>query len=369
MRFTLICFVASTRFATVCYTPAMASIYTRKTSPVFWIRFKDDDGKWRGKATGYRLDNPGDRRQAELLARRVTTEEQTRRPLTGGEAWEAWVPKWLAEKYGQRANHTHTVYSRHWRHLAEWFAEVGLRQASQVRYGHLLEYRDSRLEDGIGINTIIQEVKLLGIVMQEACRREYAQGNPCARLGWKREKAAEKVEWSDAEYRAVFAKLREEGPEWMLVTLILGFHQAARLRQCAVLISDIDFPRLRITYRKTKGDKPFTQPLDRRAVPVLSEIVANRQKQGFRTLCDLPEMPSVEWRRVLDDLKFPHLCHHGLRVTWITRAARSGKIPEPQARRFVNHASGTVHQLYQKLNADDVSHLPDALDLPSPSDH
>ena len=69
----------------------MASLYTRSRSPFFWIRFKDEAGKWQGKATGYRRDNLGDARQAKLLARRMTEEERQRRPHGHGEAFEHWV--------------------------------------------------------------------------------------------------------------------------------------------------------------------------------------------------------------------------------------------------------------------------------------
>jgi len=347
----------------------MASIYKRKTSAYFYIRKKNERGEWVSESTGYRKDNPGDRRQAELLARKLTEEERTRRPHGHGAAFEEWVERWLHERYGRRSNLTLKVYSRHWRLVSGWLQSENITSPNQLRYAHLPRYRDARSEQGASINTIIQEVKLLGLVMQEAVRREFAESNPCVRLGWEREKPKEKQPWTDEEFKRVRAKLEETGPAWMLATLILGFYQAARLRQCAVPLSDLDLRNGYITYRRTKGDKPFTQPLDRHAIPYLQRIATARERDGKKTLCDIPLLPSVEWRRFLDEMGLQNLSHHGLRVTWITRAALSGRdgrrgVSVAEAKRFVNHGSTAVHELYQKLNANDLTHVPAALDLP-----
>jgi hypothetical protein len=56
----------------------------------------------------------------------------------------------------------------------------------------------------------------------------------------------------------------------------------------------------------------------------------------------------------LDGLGLPHLSHHGLRVSWISKAAVSG-IPEAVARKFANHSSATVHRIYQRVGLEDVA--------------
>ena len=45
----------------------MTSTYIRKDSPYIWIRYKGVDGKWKSANSGYRKDNFGDRKQAELV--------------------------------------------------------------------------------------------------------------------------------------------------------------------------------------------------------------------------------------------------------------------------------------------------------------
>ena len=348
----------------------MASTYLRNNSPVIWMRLKNAEGKWESKPTQYRKDNPGDRRQADLLARKLGIEERERKPASSREHWDAWVDGWLRDRYGKKQGTTLTVYRRYWRRLREWLAKESIHSPAQLSYGGALLYKTAREDDDVGINTIIHELKFLGVVMGEAVRRGFATANPCLRMGLQREPAAAKNPWSDDEVATVAGAIGEQA-DWMRATFILGYYQAARLRQCEVPLRDIDLKTRRISYGKslsgrplTKGDKPFAQPIAKSALPLLSALIERRRAAGFGSLCDIPLLPSVEWRRFLDSFRFGHLCHHGLRTTWITRAALSRKISREEAKAFVNHGSTAVHEIYQRLNADDVAHVADALALP-----
>jgi integrase len=155
---------------------------------------------------------------------------------------------------------------------------------------------------------------------------------------------------------------------WLHVTFLMGLYQAVRLRQSQVPISCIDFRRRLITYPAitVKGGRAFSHPIDPDFLPVLKELVAYRKHLGKSTLCEIQGgsalPPSIVWRRFLNELGLPHLCHHGLRTTWITRAAVAG-INEAQTRRFVNHASTQVHQIYQKIGSEDLHPMLEALAL------
>jgi hypothetical protein len=98
-------------------------------------------------------------------------------------------------------------------------------------------------------------------------------------------------------------------------------------------------------------------------LPILSEIVKLRRKLNKTTLADLPLLRGVEMRRFLDglidkDASFSEISHHGLRTAWITRAALSeGKITETFAKRFVDHASTEIHEIYQRISATDLSSM------------
>lgn len=352
----------------------MASTYTRPDSPFIFIRYKDPSGKWRGRKTGFLKTKQRDIKDAEEMAADTTTEEKKRTPAGKSPIFSDWVVPWLEDRYRGRETTTLAVYLRHWKKLSRWLEARGLMDPRQLSYKHALEYRDFRkvpvvfkgkAKDAGTNNTILHELKFLSIVMQEAVRREFASGNPFMRLGLRKDKAKEKSPWSDEEIQTVAAAIGGQS-HFIRATFLLGLYQAARLRQCAVPLSDIDLKGKRITYRRTKGDKPFTQPIDARCIDPLTALIAERKSGGHTTLCDIPVLPSVEWRRFLDSLNLPHLVHHGLRVTWITRAALSrGAVSQPEAKRFVNHGSTSVHELYQKLNAEDLAHVPAAMNLPT----
>lgn len=349
----------------------MASIYTRKGSPFFWIRFKSTDGKWIGKATGYKTGNPGDRRQAEIVAQKLSIEERERTPASPREYWDSWVDTFLQQTYGHSHSTTLTVYRRYWTRLRKWLGTESLMAPAQLNYSALLRYKALREKQKISINSIVHELKFLGVLMKEAIHRGFATNNPCLRMGFKRTTPKPKVPWTDEQAAIVAAAIRLED-DFLQASFILGFYQAARLRQCAVPLKDIDLERRRITYWRTldnkpltKGNKPFTQPIAGAALPMLRELAARRADGGHRALCEIPERPSLIWREFLDRFGFEELCHHGLRTTWITKAARSGKVTRAEAMRFVNHGSTAVHEIYQRLNADDVAHVADALELPA----
>jgi hypothetical protein len=66
--------------------------------------------------------------------------------------------------------------------------------------------------------------------------------------------------------------------------------------------------------------------IDPTFILVLAKVVEHRRKLACTTLCDLPKLPSLEMRRFLDtllpiDAGFKNLSHHGLRTSWITKAA------------------------------------------------
>lgn len=350
----------------------MASTYTRAGSPYIWLRFKDEEGKWIGRPTSYRADNIGDRRQAKLVARDLSLKERESRPVSGAEYFDEWVPQWMADRYGK--SQTAIVYKRHWRQLCTFLAEKKLTAPRQFQYRHVAAYMTWRTtpkkrgatgrKTATSRNTAIHELKFMGLVMKEAVRREFCASNPCLRMDLRRDAAAEKTPWTDEEI-AMVAKRIAPLCHWIRCTFYLGLYQAARLRQIP-RISSMDFTRNVITYDVTKGDKPFSHPMDERGRVILRALVDERLNEDPNAvfLCQIPAAPSVEWRDLLDGLGLTHLSHHGLRVTWITRAAKA-RVHVSQAKRFVNHGSTAVHEIYQKLSVSDIEDVPMQVPLPS----
>jgi integrase len=345
----------------------MASTYLRRDSPFIWIRYKDAGGNWKSANSGYRQDNMGDRKQAEKLAQRKSLEAMVNKPVTAAShCWEAWVCPWMVARWGNRTSETSKRYSCYFWRWLKYFKEKQITQPAALRREHVINYLEWRKKHGGSRNTAIHEIKFLAQVMEEAVNRGYIDKNPVRKLGIKKDDPAEKVPWSDDEVAKVEKALVERDKfGWMHVTFLMGYHQAARLRQSQIPISRIDFKRRIIDYpsEKVKDGKGYSQPISPAFYPILQELVAHRQSLGKSMLCDLPAFgESIEWRRFLDKLGLKHLVHHGLRATWITQAALGG-IPESLAKRFVNHASSQVHAIYQKITATDLMPMLDAFAL------
>src|SRR6266446_1627311 len=275
----------------------MASKFKRGN--LWWIKYKED-GVWKAKSTGYRTDNMGDTRQADLMVREQIREEQIQEiPDSQEDQWEKWVIRWLTDQYqrldpvtGKPVSTTYDRYMRSWRKLVQWLDEIKINRPKQLTYNHTAEYPRWRLNHGGKKNTAIGELKLLGLVMQQAQRRGFCTDNPARNLGLKKELTKEKTPWEDHEITLVAKELaaRQFG-SWMHVTFLFGLYQSARLRQAALPLHCIELERARIHYPANivKKMKAFSQPIDRRFLPVLTEIVAQRKNLSKNLLCDIPD--------------------------------------------------------------------------------
>lgn len=344
----------------------MASLYKRKQSPYYWISYKDSEGKWRNKNTEYRIDNPGDRRNAHLAAEEQTLIEKRSRveqKQTGSE-WEGWVLQWVEFKWGHKTTNTPKQYRKHVFKWLRFFKKFGIPGPAQFKREHLADYMTWRKE--VGRNTIIQEIKFMKMVLNEAEARGYIIKNPIRSERMEGAKPKAKSVWTRAEIDTVRAALGTPDNKfgWLHVSFMLGYYQASRIGQSVLPISCIDLERKIIHWpdQLVKGSKGFDQAIDPRFLPILKELIAHRQQLGKGTLCDMTSFCSLGWRRFLDSLGFRHLSHHGLRSVWVTRAALAG-IPESAAKKFVNHTSSVVHQIYTRITAMDLAPMLEKLSL------
>lgn len=336
----------------------MASTFLRPNSKYIWIRYKDSNGKWTSASTGYRRDNLGDVRQAGLVARQKTLEEQAAKPArVHGANWDDWVNAWIDQRWGHLETCTPRYYRRYFMRFCQYLDELGIQSPGPVTREIVLGYLAWRKKHGGERNTALMEIKFFGQVMGEAVHRGFIKTNPAIKLGIQWADQEHKTPWTDNEIKLVGEKLEREAKfDWMHVSFLMGLYQGVRLRQSAVPIRCIDLARGVISYPANivKGRKGFTQPIDPVFAPILRLIIEHRRSIGEQAICTMPELPSLEWRQFLDTLSLHHLSHHGLRASLITRYALAG-VPEAMTRRFVNHASQLVHQIYQNITASDLA--------------
>jgi hypothetical protein len=331
----------------------MASLYTRRNR--IWIGFRDSEGKRRNRSTGYRANNIGERKKAERLCKLMTADEREYGLHPPDTLTWNWVPEYIEARYGHLQATTPSRYRARWQTLQKWLAERAITGPRNLRREDCLGYLVWRKA---GRNTSLSELKLLGLIMAEAVRREYVTTNVAAKLGLKHATPKAKRPFTDAELDAVDKHLVEtDRYGWMRVAYLLGRYQAARLSSCALPLGDIDLHSETLTYRNPKGGpaKAYSQPISEKLLPALKDLVEHRRAEGHATLADIPTLASLEFRKLLDGLNVKGVSHHSLRVTWITKAALAG-IPEVIAQKYAGHATSSteVHRLYVRLSTGDI---------------
>ncbi len=366
----------------------MASTYTKEGSKWIWLRYKDETGKWRGKQLAYRRDNIGDQRQAERVALKQSEIEAAREPASGHRLKD-WVLGWILATWGNSDTSTPDTYKRQWRTVERFLEAQQILTAAQITREHIQIYLHWRTtpatkkertapkakpRKAASRNMAIQEIKFLGKVLKEAKERKQIDANPFSKPGLKRDPEKEKIPWTD-ENIAAGAKYFSRKPSrwdsngpsrWMRCTFFFGLYQACRLRQCQLPLTAIrlDLDVIQYPPQLVKGRKGYSQPIDPRFRPILEQLVEEAKRAGEKTICTIPWDASIRLRRALDRAGLPDLVHHGLRVTWITRAAENG-VPERQAMAFCHHESKEVHRIYVKLSVVGIAHVPSLMQLPS----
>ena len=337
----------------------MASVYRRDDSKHLWVRFKRN-GKWVGERTEWRIGDRAGERKARMYAAELSLRELADGTRDQGGNFSEWVDSWLREKYGQRKTTTYSVYCRNWDWLSRFFAENKITHPKDITREHLSAFRQWRSHraevrrKGAGINTILGEVRTLGLILKEARIRGHVRDIVTRDLGWKMADRREYEPWTDEEIQLAL-RASEKLPkdrEWIRVALLLGTYQAARSGQIEAPLSAFDFNQKLIFWPKgvMKGKrKDWVQPMDDRLIPLLRPIIESRRKAKKPTLAERPLLYAITMRRWLDSkaVGIPKVLH-GLRATWITKAALSG-IPEAVARAFVHHAGEEVHRIYQRI--------------------
>jgi len=211
-------------------------------------------------------------------------------------------------------------------------------------------------------NTARMELSLLSRVMREAVHRGYLFANPLERMGIKRDRPAEKPELTDGDITAIReGLLHKEGhlplkERWMTICFEIALCQGCRVSETSVLLFDIDEDMGRITFH-AKRHKVFATLLH----PGIAPLIRALRAAGAERTCILPPMATKEWHWFFKgrpergwEGKCPKASFHCTRVTAITRMARAG-VPIQQAMAYVGHADQTVHRIYQRLQAADLT--------------
>lgn len=333
----------------------MASLFRDDESPFWYLRYKNAAGQWRSKSLRpLRHGVPGDTRKAKAKADEHSLDEHTRSPQR--DSWASWVPAYLTGRYLNHVTRRRVLNA--WNRVAEYLVEKRIGSPQELRYADCMDYMPYRVKKATH-NTARLELKILGVVCDEAIRRGIISKNPASKLGFKRERGRERPELSDDDITKIRLALKSEA-DWMSHAFEIALHQGCRLSETPVFSNDLDWLKGEMHFRRTKGDKPFTVPINPSLKPLLQKLSVGPKDRIF----EMPPNAARDFHRFFQKLALPEVTFHSTRVTVASRLARSG-YPLAKAMRLLNHSSELVHRQYQRLQAEDVADAYEVLRLPT----
>jgi integrase len=352
----------------------MASLFEHPRSKFFFVQFRGTDGKVHRKSLKIEQGTTQARREALKEVAEITARELSRSTFNDASRWEAWVINFLEMHYKGR-DKTLVKYRSCWEKVYKFLVEEGIRYPAQVKYSLAEKYMRWRMADGAHHNTARLDLVLFSMVMKQAVRLEFAQGNPFAQLGIERVEPKEKAEITDADIDVIREALKTKA-EWMQLAFEIALHTGCRLSDTSIYMKDIDLERRTITFQKPKGGKKraFTTKFSTGLVPLLERLKADGREKTLelpQKNYSYPEINTNNFSRFFkalhkgEKLSDSSITFHSTRVTFITRHARA-RTDERIVKKLVNHSSTLVHQIYSRLKAEDATDKELEIGLPAP---
>lgn len=255
----------------------MASVYKRGTKdrPNYYVRFKDIDGKWKGKPTGQPTKKLAEHYAAEVEARIARgiigipqPEEVQKAALTVGQLIERFQAECVGPKVRKLDGYRElrrTTYNSRIRPYP--FSTLA---AQKVRPVDIENFRDALRAKGYKPGTVNATLAIVKTVFHWALRHELITGrNPCSDVGKLAVEPLEERYTLDEVHRLLSLP---NLPPSIAMALYTGmrFGELYGLRW-----ADIDFKTGRIDVRHsyegpTKSGKPRVVPIHRELAPILA---------------------------------------------------------------------------------------------------
>ncbi|MEQ1862885.1 MAG: site-specific integrase [Chthoniobacteraceae bacterium] len=333
----------------------MASLYSRPRSPFFWIKYRDpNSGRLVRESTGVRRDSEGGKQLANRKRAEAEVKELSAPQVRHGERWQAWAREYLDDRYLGSGSHKNALTAL--ADLLAFFEAHSIYTPRMLSYATASQFMKWRLSaktlPRIHHNTARLRFVYLSVLMSEAVRRGFADGNPCREVKAGKIAAKAKLEIS-AEHEAQIVTLLASSKPWMLEQWRVLMLTGCRIAETVVPLDRIDTEEMTITF-KLKGGKLHTAPLHRELMPLVERARCERRP----TLIAPPAAAHAVWCLWFKKHGFPYSAHC-TRVTVITRLLRDNFSPAKVCA-LIGH-SEEVNVIYRRLKPTDVRELLSAL--------
>lgn len=283
-------------------------------------------------------------KDAELWLRNVETDiyrGEWANPDGGTVPFGEYAEKWIAERPNLRPR-TITLYSTMLRkHLRPTFGELPV---AAITYAKVREWRQARLDDGLGSVTVAKTYRLLQAIMNTAVEDELIRRNPCRIKGAGVERSAERPV---ATIEQVYAIADAIEPRYRALVLLATFASLRWGELIALRRPDLDLDALAVTVDKAYSEDrgrfilgPPKSDAGKRVVTI-PEVIAPDLDSHLRWFAEKGKIGRVfvghkgatprrtnfqkYWRHALAVAKIDESLHlHDLRHTGNTLSAHTG---------------------------------------------
>ncbi len=349
------------------------SAYERADSPYVRIQFAEKNQPKRYFKTAIRKDDPDKAIKIAKAINGVEAQLLNAAPKQSAQSWN-WVASYLRQRYAAK-HRTRAIYAIRWNWLLAYMEAKEIDGPGVLERPAVFGYLDWRREQTKeksgrhpGLNVALDELKLLGLIMDEAVARGLAICNPARKLAIERDETALKPDMTDAEILTIYKTLRTS-PAWMQRSFHVALQTGLRFSDTAIERERVNLAANRIVIEKPKGGRKRAFGIE--IYPEIADMIRAFMATKDKRLWEMPEkergLNGLIWRKFFDRLGFHHLCFHCTRVTFITRGALAG-VPEALMMLMVNHASKEIHRIYQRLAAKDSMRLRATIPIPTDAD-
>ncbi len=235
----------------ICYNtiiPAMPSLYRKKGSPFWWVRYKKN-GKWIDKTTREK-----DKENAEQIKRKIEEsiylEKQNRLSAEAkrriaqdilGDAFpqktlKDFLISWLTNKKNETSKATFEKYKEIVKEFLAFMKSLGKGKDFEIQFIKLEDihtYRNFLIGKGLSNVTINSKMKILKDAFEQARKEHLISENPIEFLKPLKEDKQKREPFTDEQVNLLY-ETAEGNPEWQSL-IVFGYYTGQRLSDLATL--------------------------------------------------------------------------------------------------------------------------------------
>jgi integrase len=329
------------------------SLYRRKDSPYWWVKFPRIRGESRPlqQSTG-----TTDRREAQKVHDRLANQrwEQDRLGVRPRHSWEEAVVRWLLETK-HKATHEHDKAKLRW--LDNYLGGLQLDEIDRTLIDRIA-FACERATSGSNANRYLA---LIRAILRRACNEwEWTERVPRFRLFKESEGRVRSLT------RDEFARLIAELPAHLAD--MATFAVATGLRQANVVglewkYVDMELEHAWVPGSQHKNRKPHSVPLNAMALAVLRKQLGKHPDRVF-TLRGRPvgQVNTKAWKAALRRAAIEDFRWHDLRHTFATWHRQAGT-PTHELQRLGGWKTGTMVERYAHVAPEALQHAAKRLDV------